>query len=50
MNLGNPTAFRNSGLLVPGANGNFIAKKPGTYTFICLVHGPEMSGKIKIAG
>jgi len=49
LNLGNPSAFRNSGLMVPGANGNFIAKKPGTYTFICLVHGPEMSGKLKIA-
>ncbi len=49
LKLGKPTAFRNSGLLVPGTNGTFVAKKPGTYTFICLVHGPEMSSKIKIA-
>jgi len=48
MKLGDPSAFRNSGLLVPGTNGTFLAKKPGTYTFICLVHGPEMSSKIKI--
>lgn len=48
-NLGDPSAFRNSGLLTPGTNGTFVAKKPGTYTFVCLVHGPEMSSTIKIA-
>jgi plastocyanin len=49
LNLGDPATFRNSGLLTPGTNGTFVAKKPGTYTFICLVHGPEMSSKIKVA-
>lgn len=47
-NLGNPKTIVNSGLLVPGVNGVFIAKKPGRYTFVCLVHGPEMEGVIKI--
>jgi plastocyanin len=48
LKLGNPSAFRNSGLVTPGTNATFVAKKPGTYTFVCLVHGPEMSSKIKI--
>ena len=43
-----PKTFVNTGLLVPGTNGVVIAKKPGTYTFVCLVHGPEMSGVIKV--
>ena len=46
--LVNPTTVVNSGLLVPGMNGVFIAKRPGRYTFVCLVHGPEMRGVIKI--
>lgn len=50
MNLGNPTAFRNSGLLAPGTNATFVAKKPGLYTFVCLVHGSTMRGKIKVVG
>jgi plastocyanin len=48
LNLVNPKTIVNSGLLVPGTNGVFIAKKPGRYTFVCLVHGPEMEGVIKI--
>lgn len=50
LGLANPTAFRNSGLLVSGVNVTFVAKKPGVYTFVCLVHGPEMSSKIKVVG
>ena len=48
--LNDPTAFRNSGLLVPGVAATFLAKKPGTYTFVCLVHGSEMTSKIKVVG
>jgi plastocyanin len=48
LNLVKPKTVVNSGLLVPGVNGVFIAKKPGRYTFVCLVHGPEMAGVIKI--
>ncbi|MFI5054176.1 MAG: hypothetical protein ACHQDE_07425 [Acidimicrobiia bacterium] len=47
-NLVKPKTFVNAGLLVPGTNGLIIAKKPGTYTFVCLVHGPEMSSTIKV--
>ncbi len=47
-NLVDPKTVVNSGLLVPGMNGVFIAKKPGRYTFVCLVHGPEMHGVIKV--
>lgn len=46
--LSDPTAFVNSGLLVPNVNFTFIAKNPGTYTFICLVHGPVMKDKVKV--
>ena len=48
--LSDPAAFVNSGLLVPSVHFTFLAKKPGTYTFICLVHGPEMKDKIKVLG
>lgn len=47
-NLVKPKRFVNAGLLTPGVNGLIVAKKPGTYTFVCLVHGPEMSSTIKV--
>jgi len=46
--LSDPTAFVNSGLLVSRARFTFVAKKPGTYALICLVHGPEMADRIKV--
>ena len=47
--LKDPTAFVNSGLLaIPAQTFTFVAAKPGKYTFVCLVHGPEMSGVIKV--
>lgn len=46
--LTSPTKFLNSGLLVPPGVSTFVAKKPGTYKFICLVHGPVMQGVIKV--
>ena len=49
--LWNPNAFRNSGLLGgPGSNFTFVARKPGTYSMVCLVHGPEMSTTITVEG
>jgi len=46
--LKDPTKFVNSGLLVVPGTSTFIATAPGKYTFVCLVHGPEMSGVIKV--
>jgi plastocyanin len=46
--LKDPTKFVNSGLLVVPGRSTFIASAPGKYTFVCLVHGPEMSGVIKV--
>jgi plastocyanin len=47
-NLVNPKNFVNTGLLAQGKNGVILAKKPGTYRFVCLIHGPEMSSVIKV--
>jgi plastocyanin len=47
--LRNPTRFVNSGLLVTPLRSTFVAAKAGTYRFICLVHGPEMTGVIKVS-
>jgi len=46
--LTSPLAFRNSGLLAWGTSHTFIAKQPGIYRFVCLVHGPQMSGTIRV--
>jgi plastocyanin len=49
--LRNPNFFRNSGLLAgPSTGFTFVARAPGTYTMVCLVHGPEMSTTITVAG
>jgi len=47
--LTSPSAFVNSGLVTWGTTHTFIAKRPGTYRFVCLVHGPSMSGTIRVA-
>lgn len=47
--LRDPKEFVNSGLLVGSARFTFVAKKPGVYRFVCVVHGPTMIGTIKIA-
>ena len=53
----NPTQFHgldgdrfvNAGLLPdPSASYTFVAKTPGTYQFVCLVHGPEMTTTITV--
>ena len=36
----------NSGILTPGTSYTFTFPKPGTYTYICAVHGPNMTGKV----
>jgi plastocyanin len=41
-----PHRFINAGLLVGPSQHTFLAKVPGTYTFVCLVHGPEMESTI----
>ena len=43
------SGFVNSGLLPdPSASFTFVASKPGTYQFVCLVHGPEMTTTITV--
>jgi plastocyanin len=46
--LDTPGAFVNSGLLAWGSAATFVADQPGTYRFVCLVHGPSMSGTIRV--
>ena len=41
-----PHRFVNSGLLVGPVQHTFLARTPGTYSFICLVHGPQMQSKV----
>jgi plastocyanin len=41
--------FVNSGLIVWGQSHNFVAARPGTYTFVCLVHGPQMSDTVVVS-
>ena len=49
--LGFPDGFRNTGLLTdPTAGYTFVARKAGTYHFVCLVHGPEMSLTVTVSG
>jgi plastocyanin len=47
--LTDPGAFVNSGLLaIPGGSHTFVAVNPGTYSLVCLVHGPEMSTTVTV--
>ncbi len=48
--LSNPNTFVNSGLVSAPSSTVFTAEKAGTYTIVCLVHGPAMSTKIKVIG
>lgn len=44
-----PNRFVNSGLLpAEGTSYTFVAKAAGTYSLICLVHGPEMSTTVTV--
>ena len=40
--------FVNTGLLAGPIRHTFLARQPGTYTFVCLVHGPEMESTIVV--
>lgn len=45
-------AFYNSGLLEPGASFEVTVADDaaeGTYTYICLLHGPDMAGTVTVA-
>jgi hypothetical protein len=48
--LRDPAAFVNGGLITTGQSATFLAAAPGTYSMVCLVHGPEMSTTITIKG
>jgi plastocyanin len=41
--------FVNSGLVVWGQSHTFVAARAGTYTFVCLVHGPQMSDTVVVS-
>jgi plastocyanin len=46
--LVDPAAFVNGGLIATGQSSTFVAVAPGTYTMVCLVHGPEMSTAVTV--
>ena len=47
--LADPNRFVNSGLLGPIVPSYiFRAVKPGFYSMVCLVHGPEMSWTVRV--
>jgi plastocyanin len=46
--LTSPSAFVNSGLVTWGTAHTFVAKQPGVYRFVCLVHGPQMSSTVRV--
>jgi plastocyanin len=49
--LVNPDRYRNSGLLGgPTSSYTFVARAPGTYSVVCLVHGPVMTTTITVEG
>ena len=46
--LRSPRRFVNSGLLTWPDSHVFVAARPGFYDFVCIVHGPSMSGSIRV--
>jgi plastocyanin len=46
--LRDTTEFVNSGLLVTPLTATFVAKAPGVYSIVCLVHGPEMTTTVTV--
>jgi hypothetical protein len=46
--LSDPDAFVNSGLLAEPGSHTFVAVNPGTYSMVCLVHGPSMSTTVTV--
>ena len=47
--LRSPHRFVNSGVITWPDASVFVARQPGLYDFVCLVHGPSMSGSIRVA-
>ena len=47
--LRSPDRFVNSGVITWPDASVFVARQPGLYDFVCLVHGPSMSGSIRVA-
>jgi LPXTG-motif cell wall-anchored protein len=44
-----PKALYNSGILGPGQSYTFTFPKPGTYTYVCVIHAPQgMFGKVTV--
>jgi plastocyanin len=48
--LSDPAAFVNGGLIATGQSATFLAVAPGTYSMVCLVHGPQMSTTVTVKG
>lgn len=46
--LRDPAEFVNAGLLASPGSFVFSARQPGTYTMVCLVHGPEMTTSVTV--
>jgi plastocyanin len=46
--LTSPSRFVNSGLLAYPGSHTFTAATPGTYSVVCLVHGPSMTMTIRV--
>jgi plastocyanin len=45
-----PKSTYNSGIQANGQSYTFSFPKPGTYTYICTVHGINMAGKVTVEG
>lgn len=47
--LRRPARFVNSGVFAAPQRVTFAARRAGTYTYVCIVHGPLMSGTIEVS-
>jgi plastocyanin len=46
--LRRPRRFVNTGIFAAPGTATLVARRPGRYTYVCIVHGPLMSGTIRI--
>ena len=42
------SGYANSGILTKGQSWSLTFTKPGTYRYICLIHGPDMAGTVVV--